>query len=80
MAKQNKKDTPTPEGINFMDLIRKIGNDTVASIRKDIAEGKLPAGKKKGVKEEEGLGFSRLDWPSPQQSQFSTLPAQELRW
>lgn len=50
MAKQNKKETPTPEGINFMDLIRKIGNDTVASIRKDIAEGKLPAGKKKASK------------------------------
>ena len=45
MAKQNKKGTPTPEGLNFMDLIRKVGNDTVASMRKDIAEGKLPAAK-----------------------------------
>ena len=30
MAKQNKKGTPTPEGLNFMDLIRKVGNDTLA--------------------------------------------------
>ena len=50
MAKQNKKPTPAPEALNFMDLIRKIGNDTVASMRKDIAEGKLPAGKKKASK------------------------------
>ncbi len=50
MAKQNKKPAPGPEGLNFMDLIRKIGNDTVASMRKDIAEGKLPAGKKKAAK------------------------------
>jgi hypothetical protein len=50
MAKQNKKPTPAPEALNFMDLIRKIGNDTVASMRKDIAERKLPAGKKKASK------------------------------
>jgi hypothetical protein len=47
MAKQNKKPTHGPEGLNFMDLIRKIGNDTVASMRKDIVEAKLPASKKK---------------------------------
>ena len=50
MAKQNKKPTPVPEALNFMDLIRKIGNDTVASMRKDIAEGKLPVAKKKTAK------------------------------
>jgi len=47
MAKQNKKPTPAPEALNFMDLIRKIGNDTVASMRKDIAAGEPPAAKKK---------------------------------
>ncbi len=50
MAKQNKKPTPAPEALNFMELIRKIGNDTVASMRKDILEGKPPAGKKKASK------------------------------
>jgi hypothetical protein len=47
MAKQNKKLKPAPEALNFIDLIRKIGNETVASLRKEIAEGKLPAAKKK---------------------------------
>lgn len=47
MTKQNKKPAPAPDALNFMDLIRKVGNDTVASMRKDIADGKLPAGKKK---------------------------------
>lgn len=41
MTKQNKKPAPAPEALSFMDLIRKAGNDTVASMRKDIAEGKL---------------------------------------
>ncbi len=50
MAKQNKKPEPAPETLNIIDLIRKVGNDTVASMRKDIAEGKLPAGKKKAAK------------------------------
>ncbi len=50
MAKQNKKPTPAPNDLNFMDLIRKIGNDTVASMRKDIAEGKPVAAKKMTVK------------------------------
>ena len=47
MTKQNKKPALAPEALSFMDLIRKVGNDTVASMRKDIAEGKLPSGKKK---------------------------------
>jgi hypothetical protein len=50
MPKPNKKTAPAPEALNFMDLIRKVGNETVASMRKDIAEGKLPAGKKKASK------------------------------
>jgi hypothetical protein len=50
MAKQNKKLKPAPESLNIIDLIRKIGNDAVASMRKDIAEGRLPAGKKKAPK------------------------------
>ena len=50
MTKQNKKPAPAPEALSFMDLIRKVGNDTVASMRKDIAEGKLPAGKKRAPK------------------------------
>ena len=50
MAKQNKKPTPAPEALNFMDIIRKIGNDTVASMRDDIAEGKVPAAKKAALK------------------------------
>lgn len=50
MTKQNKKPAPAPEALSFMDLIRKVGNDTVASMRKDVAEGKLPAGKKKAPK------------------------------
>ena len=50
MAKQNKKPTPAPEALNFMDLIRKIGNDTVASMRDDIAAGKLSTSKKKTEK------------------------------
>ncbi len=50
MTKQNKKPALAPEALSFMDLIRKVGNDTVASMRKDIAEGKLPAGKKKAPK------------------------------
>jgi hypothetical protein len=41
---------PAPESLNIIDLIRKIGNATVASMRKDIAEGKLPAGKEKAPK------------------------------
>ena len=50
MTKQNKKPTPAHEALSFLDLIRKVGNDTVASMRKDVAEGKLPAGKKKASK------------------------------
>ena len=50
MTKQNKKPAPAPDALSFMDLIRKVGNDTVASMRKDIADGKLPAGKKKASK------------------------------
>ena len=50
MTKQNKKPALAPEALSFMDLIRKVGNDTVASMRKDVAEGKLPAGKKKTAK------------------------------
>ena len=50
MTKQNKKPAPAPDALSFMDLIRKVGNDTVASMRKDIAAGKLPAGKKKASK------------------------------
>ena len=50
MPKQNKKPTPAPEALNFMDLIRKIGNDTVASMRDDIAAGKLSTSKKKTAK------------------------------
>ncbi len=46
MAKQNKKPKPAPEALSFMDLTRKVGNDTVASMRKDIAEGKPPAANK----------------------------------
>ena len=46
MTKQNKKPTPAPEALSFMDLIRKVGNDTVASMRKEIAEGKPPTAKK----------------------------------
>lgn len=47
MTKQNKKPAPATDALSFMDLIRKVGNDTVASMRKDIADRKLPAGKKK---------------------------------
>jgi hypothetical protein len=47
MTKQNKKPAPAPEALSFMDLIRKVGNDTVASMRQDLADGKLPASKKK---------------------------------
>lgn len=47
MPKQTKKPAPAPEALSFMDLIRKVGNDTVASMRKDVAEGKLPESKKK---------------------------------
>jgi hypothetical protein len=50
MPRQNKKPALAPEALSFMDLIRKVGNDTVASMRKDFAEGKLPAGKKKASK------------------------------
>lgn len=50
MAKQNKKPEPAPETLSFMELIRKVGNETVASLRKEIAEGKLQAGKKKASK------------------------------
>lgn len=50
MTKQNKQPAPAPEALNFMDLIRKIGNDTVASMRKDIAEGKPVVTKKKAAK------------------------------
>ncbi len=50
MAKQNKKPEPAPEALSFMELIRKVGNETVASLRKEIAEGKLPAAKKKNKK------------------------------
>lgn len=46
MPKQNKKPAQVPDALDFMDLIRKVGNDTLASMRKDIAEGKRPAGKK----------------------------------
>jgi hypothetical protein len=41
MTKQNKKPEPAPEALSFMELIRKVGNETVASLRKEIAEGKL---------------------------------------
>ena len=47
MTKQNKKPEPAAEALSFMDLIRKVGNDTLASMRKDLADGKLPASKKK---------------------------------
>lgn len=47
MTKQNKKPAPAPEALSFMDLIRKVGNDTVASMRQDLADGKLPASKRK---------------------------------
>jgi hypothetical protein len=50
MAKQNKKPTHGPEGLNFMDLIHKVGNDTLASMRKDIVEGKLRSAKKAAFK------------------------------
>ncbi len=50
MAKQNKKPKPAPEALNFMDLIRRIGNETVASLRKDMAEGEPVAAKKMTVK------------------------------
>ena len=33
-----------------MDLIRKVGNDTVTSMRRDVTEGKLPGGKQKAPK------------------------------
>lgn len=46
MTKQNKKPEPAPEALSFMDLIRKVGNDTLASMRKDLADGKLPVTKK----------------------------------
>jgi hypothetical protein len=48
MAK--KKPEPAPEALSFMELTRKVGNETVASLRKEIAEGKLQAGKKKTAK------------------------------
>ncbi len=48
MAK--KKPEPAPEALSFMELTRKVGNDTVASMRKDIAEGKPVAAKKMTVK------------------------------
>lgn len=47
MPKPNKKPAPAPDALSFMDLIRKVGNDTVASMRKDIADGKLLESKKK---------------------------------
>lgn len=47
MTKQNKKPEPAPEALSFMDLIRKVGNDTLASMRQDLADGNLPASKKK---------------------------------
>lgn len=47
MTKQNKKPAPAPDALSFLDLIRKVGNDTVASMSKDIAEGKLKSSKKK---------------------------------
>lgn len=47
MTKKNKKPAPPPEALSFMDLIRKVGNDTVASMRQEIAKGKLPATNKK---------------------------------
>ena len=50
MAKQNKKPAPGPDGLNFMDLIRKIGNDTLASMRDEIAAGKTSSSKSKTVK------------------------------
>ena len=50
MTKQNKKPAPAPDALSFMDLIRKVGNDTVASMRKDIADGKLTEGKKMASK------------------------------
>ncbi len=50
MAKQHKKPIPGPEELNFIDLIRKIGNDTVASMRDDIATGKTSNSKRKTVK------------------------------
>ena len=54
MTKQNKKPAPAPEALSFMDLIREVGNDTVASMRKDIAEGKLTVTKKKVPKGKKG--------------------------
>jgi hypothetical protein len=36
MAK--KKPEPAPEAQSFMELIRKVGNETAASLRKEIAE------------------------------------------
>ena len=50
MPKQTKKPALAPEALSFMDLIRKVGNDTLASMRKDIADGKLPGGKQKAPK------------------------------
>jgi hypothetical protein len=50
MAKRNKVPAPTPEALNFVDLICKIGNETVSTMRKDITGAKLPAGKKKASK------------------------------
>ena len=47
MAKQNKKPARAPEALSFMDLICKVGDDTVASMRQDLADGKLQASKKK---------------------------------
>ena len=50
MAKQNKKPARAPEALSFMDLICKVGDDTVASMRQDLADGKFPAAKKKASK------------------------------
>ena len=50
MTKKGKKPEPAPEALSFIELIRKIGNDTVASMRKDIAEGKLRSAKKAAFK------------------------------
>jgi hypothetical protein len=50
MTKQNKKPEPVPEALSFMELIRKVGNETVASLRKEIAEGKLATSKRKPAK------------------------------
>lgn len=47
MTKHNKKPAPAPDALSFMDLIRKVGNDTVASMRQDLADGKLQASKNK---------------------------------